>query len=137
MSILGAVVRTRPEHLDAVVPRVAALPGVDLALNPGDGRLVLVIEDAQVGDTVHGAAATLAAIATGPMHPLRRAKGRATTAPGAAASPRQPHRVNLVFLELIQRQGPAARAALKPNNLRRPGANTGPDGVDPNASQSS
>jgi periplasmic nitrate reductase NapD len=65
MSILGAVVRTRPEHLKAVVPRLAALPGVDLALNPGDGRLVLVIEDAQAEGTTH-AAATLAAIAQWP-----------------------------------------------------------------------
>lgn len=63
MSILGAVVRVRPEHLAAVVPRLAILPGADLALNPGDGRLVLVLEDAEVDGVVHGAAATLASIA--------------------------------------------------------------------------
>lgn len=66
MSILGAVVRLRPEHLAAVVPRFAALPGADLALNPGDGRLVLVIEDALADGVVHAAAATLAAIAQWP-----------------------------------------------------------------------
>lgn len=66
MSILGAVVRIRPEHLGAVVPRLSALPGADLALNPGDGRLVMVIEDAESGGTLHSAAATLASIALWP-----------------------------------------------------------------------
>lgn len=66
MSILGAVVRLRPEHLGVVVPRLVDMPGVDLALNPGDGRLVLVIEDTLVEGTTHGAAATLAAIAQWP-----------------------------------------------------------------------
>ena len=40
MSILGAVVRVRPQHLDVIVPRTSALPGVDLALNPGDGYVL-------------------------------------------------------------------------------------------------
>ena len=66
MSILGAVVRVRPEHLATVVPRLSMLPGADLALNPGDGRLVLVIEDAQIDGVIHGAAATLASIALWP-----------------------------------------------------------------------
>ena len=66
MSILGAVVRVRPEHLATVVPRLSTLPGADLALNPGDGRLVLVIEDAQLDGVIHGAAATLASIALWP-----------------------------------------------------------------------
>lgn len=66
MSILGAVVRIRPEHLDAVLPRASALPGADVALNPGDGRLVMVLEDAEVDGVVHSAAATLAAIALWP-----------------------------------------------------------------------
>jgi periplasmic nitrate reductase NapD len=67
VSILGAVVRIKPEHLDAVAPRLAALPGVDLALNPGDGRLVAIIEDAQTADGLwHAAASTLAAIALWP-----------------------------------------------------------------------
>lgn len=66
MSILSAVVRARPEHLAAVLERMASLPGVDVALNPGDGRLVLVMEDAVVGGTVRGAATTLAAVALWP-----------------------------------------------------------------------
>lgn len=66
MSILGAVVRIRPEHLQAVLPRAQSLPGVDVALNPGDGRLVMVIEDAEREGVVHAAAATLAAIALWP-----------------------------------------------------------------------
>lgn len=66
MSILGAVVRVRPENLADVAPRLDALPGVDLALNPGDGRMVVVIEDVQVGTSVHAAAATLAALALWP-----------------------------------------------------------------------
>lgn len=66
MSILGAVVRVRPEHLPVVAPRLAALPGVDLALNPGDGRMVVVIEDAQIDSTAQAAASTLAAIAVWP-----------------------------------------------------------------------
>lgn len=66
MSILGAVVRLRPEHLPAIVSRLAGLPGVDLALNPGDGRLVLVIEDVEASGSVHSAPATLAAIAGWP-----------------------------------------------------------------------
>lgn len=69
MSILGAVVRVRPEHLASAASRLALLPGVDIALNPGDGRLVLVMED--VADqhdatVVSSAAATLTAIATWP-----------------------------------------------------------------------
>ena len=58
MSILGAVVRTRAEHVDAVAPRLSALPGVDLALNPGDGRMVVVIEDARADDGQAVAAAS-------------------------------------------------------------------------------
>jgi periplasmic nitrate reductase NapD len=66
MSILGAVIRLRPEHLDAVTPRLHALAGVDLALNPGDGRLVLVLEDVEINGTVHEAATTLDRIAQWP-----------------------------------------------------------------------
>ena len=67
MSILGAVVRTRAEHVDAVAPRLSALPGVDLALNPGDGRMVVVIEDALADDgQAVAAASTLAAVAQWP-----------------------------------------------------------------------
>lgn len=72
MSILGAVIRVQPAHLTPVTSRLASLPGVDIALNPGDGRLVLVMEDvvnqadAMRVRLVTSAAATLAAIATWP-----------------------------------------------------------------------
>jgi len=66
MSILGAVIRLRPGDLDAVTPRLHALTGVDLALNPGDGRLVLVLEDVEVDGNVHEAATTLNLIAQWP-----------------------------------------------------------------------
>ncbi|MBL8513630.1 MAG: chaperone NapD [Betaproteobacteria bacterium] len=45
MSILGAVVRTDRARVDALARRLAELPGVDVAANPGDGRLVVVLED--------------------------------------------------------------------------------------------
>jgi nitrate reductase NapAB chaperone NapD len=45
MSVLGVVARVRPEDLPEILDRLAGLPGVELAGNPGDGRLVLVIED--------------------------------------------------------------------------------------------
>ena len=66
MSILGTVVRTRPEHAAPVAQRLSALPGVDLALNPGDGRLVAVIEDAMLDGQPVSAAATLAQVAQWP-----------------------------------------------------------------------
>lgn len=66
MSILGTVVRTHPTEVGVVADRLAALPGVDLALNPGDGRLVAVIEDAETADGPVSAAATLAGIALWP-----------------------------------------------------------------------
>jgi periplasmic nitrate reductase NapD len=59
MSILGVVVRVKPGHLTEVVDHLSSLPGVDVALNPGDGRLVVVIEDTQ--DTP--AAQTMATLA--------------------------------------------------------------------------
>lgn len=67
MSILGAVVRVRPVDLDATAAALAGLPGTDVALNPGDGRLVLVIEDAEHDGQLHAAAATLARIAALPQ----------------------------------------------------------------------
>jgi nitrate reductase NapAB chaperone NapD len=59
MTILGAIMRTAPEHVAALADQLARQPGVDVAMNPGDGRLILVIEDS--ADST--AAATLAAIA--------------------------------------------------------------------------
>lgn len=69
MSILGTVVRVRPEDRATVTARLGGLPGTDLALDPGDGRLVVLIEDTAAGpDGVEppSAAAVLARIATWP-----------------------------------------------------------------------
>jgi periplasmic nitrate reductase NapD len=63
VSILGAVIRVRPEQLPSVVARLHRLPGVDVSLNPGDGRLVLVIEDIDIDRAVQEAANTLEQIA--------------------------------------------------------------------------
>lgn len=64
MSILGVVLRARPQHRDGIVSRLAALEGVEVAAEPGDGRWVLVIED-QPGAALT-AAATLGRMATWP-----------------------------------------------------------------------
>ncbi|MBN8486389.1 MAG: chaperone NapD [Burkholderiales bacterium] len=66
MSILGTVVRTRPADAALVARRLGGLPGVDLALNPGDGRMVAVIEDALADGQSVSAAATLAQVAQWP-----------------------------------------------------------------------
>lgn len=63
MSILGVVVRVKPGHLDEVIGELSAAPGLDIALNPGDGRLVVIIEDTE--DTP--AAQTMASIALMPL----------------------------------------------------------------------
>lgn len=47
MSILGVVVRVKIGHLDEVIGELSAAPGLDIALNPGDGRLVVIIEDTE------------------------------------------------------------------------------------------
>jgi periplasmic nitrate reductase NapD len=60
MSILGVIVRTRPGDLAAVRQELSTRPGVDIAADPGDGRVVIVIED--TATTV--AAALLGEIAT-------------------------------------------------------------------------
>lgn len=64
MSILGVIVRSRPEAVAAIESRLRGLSGVDVAdlAAAGDGRLVIVIED--TADT--SAAATLGAIALWP-----------------------------------------------------------------------
>lgn len=67
MSILGAVVRSHPRDAAVVARRLRSMPGVDLALDPGDGRMVAVIEDATNPDgTSAAAAATLGLMATWP-----------------------------------------------------------------------
>ncbi len=50
MSILGAIVRAQPRHLSATSQRLRALPGVEIAVDPGDGRLVLLLEDLACDD---------------------------------------------------------------------------------------
>jgi periplasmic nitrate reductase NapD len=66
MSILGVVVRMQPKYLPQVLLRASAEPGVEVALNPGDGRLVMVIEDTLVNGQWHTASAAMADIATWP-----------------------------------------------------------------------
>ncbi len=52
MSILGTVVRTRREHLEVVVAQLSTLSGLEVALNPGDGRLVVLIENSPTATAV-------------------------------------------------------------------------------------
>ncbi len=67
MSILGVIVRVRPALKASVAAQLSTTPGVEIALDPGDGRLVLVIEDALVDGQRQPAAATMAAIANAPQ----------------------------------------------------------------------
>lgn len=64
MSILGLIVRTRPEDLDSVEQALRALPGTDVAerSGPADGRLVVIVEDS----AERAAAAVMAEIALWP-----------------------------------------------------------------------
>lgn len=64
MSILGVVLRVRPEAAAAMAARLVELPGVEVgeAPSPADGRLVIVIEDAGG----HSAAETLGTLARWP-----------------------------------------------------------------------
>ena len=64
MSILGVVLRARPEHRDTLAGRLAGLEGVEIAAEPGDGRWILVLED-RPGAAL-SAAATLGQMATWP-----------------------------------------------------------------------
>lgn len=54
MPILGAIVRTHADATAQVRARLAGRPGVDIAVDPGDGRLILVIED-----SAHSSAAAM------------------------------------------------------------------------------
>lgn len=65
MSILGVIVRTRPEDLVATEAALRGLPGTDVATPAGaaDGRLVLVIEDS----AERAAASVMAEIALWPQ----------------------------------------------------------------------
>lgn len=62
MSVLGVVLRTRASDVEAVLQRLSQVAGVDIAHNPGDGRLVLVMEDHEQGS----AAAQLGVLALWP-----------------------------------------------------------------------
>lgn len=62
MSILGVIVRTRPEHRAEVERQLAELPGVDMAA-AADGRWVVLIEDSADAS----AAATMARVALLPQ----------------------------------------------------------------------
>lgn len=62
MSILGCVLRVKAEKLPQVLATLTTTAGVDVAMNPGDGRLVLIVEDTQTT----GAAQTFAAISLFP-----------------------------------------------------------------------
>jgi nitrate reductase NapAB chaperone NapD len=62
MSILGCVLRVKAENLPRVLSALGATAGVDVAMNPGDGRLVLILEDS--AETT--AAQTFAAMALFP-----------------------------------------------------------------------
>ncbi len=62
MSILGCVLRIKVEKLPHVMAVLTSTEGVDVAMNPGDGRLVLILEDTQTT----GAAQTFAAISLFP-----------------------------------------------------------------------
>lgn len=66
MSILGAVVRVRPEQVERLLPRLGRLPGLEVAADARDGRLVLVIEDVESGGALHEAATTLDGISRWP-----------------------------------------------------------------------
>ncbi len=58
MSVLGCVIRVRSERVSQVCAALESTEGVEIGINSGDGRLILVIED-----TCHTSAAqTFAAI---------------------------------------------------------------------------
>lgn len=63
MSVLGVIVRARPSSRDAVRAALAQVPGVDIALESPDGRLILIIEDS-------GTSSAAAAMAEVAAHPL-------------------------------------------------------------------
>jgi nitrate reductase NapD len=44
-NMCGVLVHTRPENLNDVTARIAALPGVEVHQSSPDGRLVVTIED--------------------------------------------------------------------------------------------
>lgn len=65
MSILGAVVRAHPRHLDQIIERLRPFNCAEVALDPGDGRLVILLDD-QANTAEQSAAQVLGVIATWP-----------------------------------------------------------------------
>lgn len=63
MSILSVIVRTHPRSVAMLREWLQRQPGVEVALDPSDGRLVLLIEDAPG----RAASATMAEIALYPL----------------------------------------------------------------------
>ena len=61
MSILGAVIRAHPRELTALRRQLSAFPGLSIEADPGDGRLVILIEDSSVHPE-RSAVATLNAV---------------------------------------------------------------------------
>ena len=57
MTILGTVVRLKPERVPAVLAELSRFPGTDVALNPGDGRLVVPLEDTETATAAQNMAA--------------------------------------------------------------------------------
>jgi nitrate reductase NapD len=47
MNISGVILRARPENVGGVRNDLAAIPGVEIQADGGDGRLVLTIEDGE------------------------------------------------------------------------------------------
>lgn len=108
MSILGVVARCRPSDLAPVAKRLVALEGVTLTQNPGDGRLVLVIEDAPSST----AAARLGELAQWPemlaTSLVYEYSGEDSPAPAAHA--RADWRQDLQHVDTPATQGPRAQA---------------------------
>jgi nitrate reductase NapD len=48
-NVCGVLVSSRPESIDAVVERLAAMPGVVVHRTSPDGRVVVTVEDAESG----------------------------------------------------------------------------------------
>jgi len=45
MSLLACLIRVRPEKIPQISAALAVTDGVEVGMDPGDGRLILVIED--------------------------------------------------------------------------------------------
>jgi nitrate reductase NapD len=45
MKIVSLVLKFLPNHAEAIKPLVAAVPGASVAVDSGDGRMIVVLED--------------------------------------------------------------------------------------------